>query len=92
MRIYTIGHNVALGAATQYNIQVNAIAPGSIATDINTDLRSDPQQYAARVARCPSGRWGTTADFAGPAVFLCSAASQYVTGEVLVVDGGQLAS
>ncbi|SPO07629.1 related to 2-deoxy-D-gluconate 3-dehydrogenase [Cephalotrichum gorgonifer] len=76
----------------KHNIQVNAIAPGSIATDINTDLRSDPQQYAARVARCPAGRWGAPADFAGPAVFLCSAASQYITGEVLVIDGGQMAS
>ncbi|KAH8887203.1 NAD(P)-binding protein [Thozetella sp. PMI_491] len=76
----------------KYNIQVNAIAPGSIATDINTDLRSDPQQYAARVARCPSRRWGAPADFAGPALFLCSDASQFVTGEILVVDGGHLAS
>ncbi|KAF7556198.1 hypothetical protein G7Z17_g1625 [Cylindrodendrum hubeiense] len=74
----------------KYNIQVNAIAPGSIATDINTDLRSDPQQYAARIARCPAGRWGAPADFAGPALFLSSNASQYVTGEVLVVDGGHL--
>ncbi|KAF2016816.1 NAD(P)-binding protein [Aaosphaeria arxii CBS 175.79] len=76
----------------KYNIQVNALAPGSIATDINTDLRSDPVQYAARVARCPSRRWGAPADFAGPALFLCSDASQYITGEILVVDGGQMAS
>ncbi|KAH7166377.1 hypothetical protein EDB81DRAFT_712871 [Dactylonectria macrodidyma] len=74
----------------RHNVQVNAIAPGSIATDINTDLRSDPQQYAARIARCPAGRWGAPADFAGPTLFLCSSASQYVTGEVLVVDGGFL--
>ncbi|KAB5584721.1 hypothetical protein GE09DRAFT_944865 [Coniochaeta sp. 2T2.1] len=76
----------------KHNIQVNAVAPGSVATDINTDLRSDPAQYAARVARCPSRRWGTPADFAGPTVFLCSDASQYITGEILVIDGGQMAS
>jgi len=76
----------------RHNIQVNAIAPGSVATDINTDLRSDPAQYAARVARCPARRWGAPADFAGPVVFLCSAASQFVTGEILVVDGGHLGS
>ncbi|TPX10313.1 uncharacterized protein E0L32_008718 [Thyridium curvatum] len=75
---------------SKYNIQVNAIAPGNIATDINTDLRADPQQYAARVARVPAGRWGYPADFAGPILFLCSDASQYVTGSVLVVDGGFL--
>ncbi|KAK7415465.1 hypothetical protein QQZ08_012332 [Neonectria magnoliae] len=72
----------------KHNIQVNAIAPGSIATDMNTELRSDPQQFANRIARCPAGRWGAPADFAGPTLFLCSSASQYVTGEVLVVDGG----
>ncbi|KAH6867349.1 hypothetical protein B0T10DRAFT_524482 [Thelonectria olida] len=75
----------------KYNIQVNAIAPGSIKTDMNTDLRSDPRGEEERTARCPAGRWGTPEDMAGPTVFLCSDASQYVTGEILVVDGGHLA-
>ncbi|KAI5459440.1 hypothetical protein BGZ63DRAFT_361192 [Mariannaea sp. PMI_226] len=74
----------------KHNIQVNAIAPGYVATDMNTDLRSDPEQYDAGVACCPAGRWGTPADYAGPIVFLCSSASQYVSGEVLVVDGGYM--
>ncbi|KAF2191623.1 NAD(P)-binding protein, partial [Zopfia rhizophila CBS 207.26] len=74
----------------KYKILVNAIAPGSVATDINTDLRADTKQYAARLASCLAAGWGAPADVAGPAVFLCSAASQYVTGEVLVVDGGHL--
>ena len=56
----------------------------------NRDLRSDAVQYASRIARCPAGRWGAPADFAGPTLFLCSEASQYVTGTVLVVDGGHM--
>ncbi|KPM41820.1 hypothetical protein AK830_g4710 [Neonectria ditissima] len=59
----------------KYNIQVNAIAPGSIATEMNEKLREDTEQYESRIARCPAGRWGTPADFAGPTVFLCSNAS-----------------
>ena len=53
----------------------------------NTDLRSDPKTYTSRTERTPAGRWGHPADFAGPAVFLCSAASQFITGEIMVVDG-----
>jgi len=75
---------------SKYNIQVNGLAPGFVATDINTDLRSDPETTRARTERAPAGRWGYPADFAGPAVFLASKASQYVCGEVLVVDGGVL--
>ncbi len=69
-------------------VNVNAIAPGYIATDNTEALRNDPERYNAILERIPQGRWGTPADFGGPAVFLASAASDYVNGEILVVDGG----
>lgn len=67
---------------------VNAIAPGYIATDNTEALRNNPVRNEAILARIPSDRWGTPDDFKGPTVFLASAASDYVSGEVLVVDGG----
>jgi len=70
------------------NVQVNAIAPGYIATDNTTALRADAARNAAILARIPAGRWGEAEDFAGAAVFLASAASDYVSGTVLAVDGG----
>ncbi|ASP19475.1 3-ketoacyl-ACP reductase [Antarctobacter heliothermus] len=69
-------------------VNVNAIAPGYIATDNTQALQDDPDRSEAILARIPQGRWGTPQDFAGPAVFLASAASDYVNGEILVVDGG----
>lgn len=69
-------------------VNVNAIAPGYIATDNTQALQDDPARSEAILARIPQGRWGTPRDFAGPAVFLASAASDYVNGEILVVDGG----
>lgn len=72
-------------------VQVNAIAPGYFATDNTKALRDDPQRYDAILARIPAGRWGTGADLAGAVVFLSSQASDYVTGQVLAVDGGWLA-
>ncbi len=69
-------------------VNVNAIAPGYIATDNTQALQDDPVRYKSILERIPQGRWGTPEDFAGPAVFLASAASNYVNGEVLVVDGG----
>ena len=69
-------------------VQVNAIAPGYIATDNTEALRNDPVRQQAILSRIPAGRWGETEDFKGPIVFLASPASNYVTGEVLVVDGG----
>ncbi len=69
-------------------VQVNAIAPGYIATDNTAALRADADRNAAILARIPAGRWGKPEDIAGTAVFLCSSASDYVNGHVLTVDGG----
>lgn len=69
-------------------IQVNAIAPGYIATDNTQALRADPDRSASILGRIPAGRWGTPADFAGPVVFLASPASDYMSGTILTVDGG----
>jgi 2-dehydro-3-deoxy-D-gluconate 5-dehydrogenase len=70
------------------NVQVNAIAPGYISTDNTTALRADPVRNPAILARIPAGRWGEAEDLAGAVVFLASPASDYVSGEVLTVDGG----
>jgi 2-deoxy-D-gluconate 3-dehydrogenase len=72
-------------------VQVNAIAPGYIATDNTTALRADPVRNPAILARIPAGRWGVPDDFKGAVVFLASRASDYVNGSILVVDGGWLA-
>ena len=69
-------------------VSVNAIAPGYIATDNTVALRSDPDRSATILNRIPAGRWGTPEDLKGAAVFLASAASDYVHGTVLIVDGG----
>lgn len=69
-------------------VNVNAIAPGYVATDNTEALRGDPARCAAILERIPAGRWGTPEDFGGPAVFLSSGASDYVNGEILTVDGG----
>lgn len=69
-------------------VQVNAIAPGYVATGNTTALRADPVRNPAILARIPAGRWGEPDDFKGAVVFLASAASDYVSGEILVVDGG----
>jgi 2-deoxy-D-gluconate 3-dehydrogenase len=72
-------------------INVNAIAPGYMATDNTTTLRNDPVRSRQIMERIPAGRWGEPGDIAGAAVFLCSSASDYVHGHVLAVDGGWLA-
>lgn len=69
-------------------INVNAIAPGYIATDMNTALINDADRNAGIMARIPAGRWGQPEDFKGIVVFLASSASGYVSGEVITVDGG----
>ena len=74
-----------------HGINVNAIAPGYMATDNTKALREDPVRSKAILDRIPAGRWGTPEDLAGVAVFLASSASDYVNGHVLVVDGGWLA-
>ena len=75
----------------KYNINVNAIAPGYMATDNNVILRNDPVRSVEILARIPAGRWGDPGDLAGAAVFLASDASNYVHGFSLAVDGGWLA-
>lgn len=69
-------------------VQVNAIAPGYIATDNTEALRDDEDRSKAILARIPSGRWGEPEDFKGPIIFLASDASDYMTGAILTVDGG----
>jgi 2-deoxy-D-gluconate 3-dehydrogenase len=73
------------------NVQVNAIAPGYITTELTTALIDDPVRNPAILTRIPAGRWGDPDDLKGAVVFLASKASDYVTGSVLVVDGGWLA-
>lgn len=72
------------------NVQVNAIAPGYVETDNTSALRADPNRAPAILSRIPANRWGAPDDFKGATVFLASAASDYVTGSILVVDGGWL--
>ncbi|MFI7426802.1 SDR family oxidoreductase [Micromonospora sp. NPDC049836] len=73
-----------------HGVNVNAIVPGYIATDNTEALRADQDRNAAIVARIPAGRWGRPDDLAGTAVFLASAASDYVHGAAIPVDGGWL--
>ena len=75
----------------KYNINVNAIAPGYMATNNTQPLREDTQRSAEILSRIPAGRWGTPEDLQGAVVFLASAASDYVNGCILNVDGGWLA-
>lgn len=70
-------------------VRVNALCPGWTATALNRNLWEDPELGPARVANVPMARWGRAEEMAGPAVFLASDASSYMTGQVLVVDGGQ---
>jgi gluconate 5-dehydrogenase len=76
----------------RHGILVNAIAPGYIDTDLNKALRSDPAFDTWVKDRCPLGRWGTPEDIAWPIVFLASPAAKFVTGQVIFVDGGWLAT
>jgi 2-deoxy-D-gluconate 3-dehydrogenase len=74
----------------QYKININAIAPGHMATYQTAHIRADETRAAAVLERIPAGRWGTPEDLQGPVVFLASDASNYVNGHTLAVDGGCL--
>ncbi|MEP6901295.1 MAG: 2-dehydro-3-deoxy-D-gluconate 5-dehydrogenase KduD [Actinomycetota bacterium] len=75
----------------KFNVNVNAIAPGYIATNNTTALRADETRNRQILERIPAGRWGTPDDLQGTVVFLSSAASDYLQGHILVVDGGWMA-
>lgn len=74
----------------KYNIQVNGIAPGYMVTDNTATLRKNQTAVAAITAQIPLGRWGRPEDLMGPVVFLASPASDFVTGHLLVADGGYM--
>ena len=75
----------------KHGVNVNAIAPGYMATDNTTQLRADEARNAEILGRIPAGRWGTPEDLGGAVVFLSSAAADYINGYTLAVDGGWLA-
>jgi 2-deoxy-D-gluconate 3-dehydrogenase len=72
-------------------INVNAIAPGCIATENTRSLREDPKRNQAILHRIPEGRWGEPADVIGGCLFLASPDSDYLNGTILTIDGGWLA-
>lgn len=72
----------------RHNIQVNAIAPGYFRTELTAALAADPAFTAWLAARTPAGRWGEVAELGGTAVFLASAAADFVNGQIIFVDGG----
>ncbi len=72
-------------------INVNAVAPGYMATEVTAAIRADPARSAAMLARIPAGRWGEPADLKGAVVFLASDAARYLHGSIVPVDGGWLA-
>jgi 2-dehydro-3-deoxy-D-gluconate 5-dehydrogenase len=72
-------------------VNVNAIAPGYIDTEMNTALINDPVRNPQILCRIPAGRWGKPEDLGGPAVFLASQASDYMHGHIMIVDGGWMA-
>jgi len=74
-----------------HNINVNAIAPGYMATDNTAPLRADPVRNKAILDRIPAGRWGEPEDLKGVVVFLASEASAYLQGYTIAADGGWLA-
>jgi gluconate 5-dehydrogenase len=76
----------------QHGILVNAIAPGYVNTDLNKILIEDPAFDSWVKGRCPLGRWATPEDIAWPIVFLASSAAKFITGQVIYVDGGWLAT
>lgn len=75
----------------KHNININAIAPGYMATDNTAALRADEDRSSEILSRIPAARWGTKEDLGGPAVFLASEAASYMNGFTVAVDGGWLA-
>jgi 2-deoxy-D-gluconate 3-dehydrogenase len=75
----------------KYNININAIAPGYMATENTAPIRQDPKRSNEILERIPAGRWGMPDDLKGIAVFLASEASGYINGYTIAVDGGWLA-
>jgi 2-deoxy-D-gluconate 3-dehydrogenase len=71
-------------------LNINAIAPGYMATDLTATMQADPERAPAILDRIPAGRWGNPADLMGAVVFLASAASDYMNGAIVPVDGGWL--
>ena len=88
VKMMTRGLAAELG---KHNIQINAIGPGYFATEINSALVADETFSAWVSSRTPAGRWGETKELVGAAIFLSSAASDYVNGHLLMVDGGMTA-
>lgn len=95
---YTASKSAVMGVTrsmanewAKYGINVNAIAPGYMATNNTAALRADEKRNAEILERIPAQRWGTPEDLAGPCVFLASSASDYVNGYTVAVDGGWLA-
>jgi gluconate 5-dehydrogenase len=89
LKMLTRGLAVELGP---HNIQVNGVAPGYFRTEMNTALMENPDFDKWVKSRTPAGRWGEPEELAGAAVFLASSASDYVSGQVIFVDGGFTAS
>jgi gluconate 5-dehydrogenase len=76
----------------RHNIQANGLAPGYIRTALTGPLTVDPEFNRRLCARTPAGRWGEPHELIGAAVFLASAASDFVNGQIVTVDGGLLAA
>ena len=89
--ITQVTKSLANGLA-QYGIRVNAIAPGWFETELTEALQKDKERYAGILSRIPMSRWGKPDELGGAAVFLVSNASSYMTGQIIVVDGGWLSN
>jgi NAD(P)-dependent dehydrogenase (short-subunit alcohol dehydrogenase family) len=89
--VLQLTRNLALELA-DYNIQVNAVAPAYILTELTAKLKANPAMYEDLIRRTPMKRFGTLEEIAGPVVFLCSDLANYMTGHTMPVDGGWLCS